>query len=52
MISLQRGNKQLVENSKKDKTQYTFAELRDYMTELERRETRVVHMRKERRRDK
>ena len=46
---MRRENKQLVDNNKKNKTNYTFAELRDYMTELERRETRVVHMRKERR---
>jgi hypothetical protein len=42
-------NKQLVKNRKKNKTQHTFEELREYMTELERRETRVVHVRKERR---
>ena len=46
---MRREIKQLVDNNKKNKTNYTFAELRDYMTELERRETRVVHMRKERR---
>ena len=46
---IERENKLVDDEKHKNKKHYTFAELRDYMTELEQRETRVVHVRKERR---
>jgi hypothetical protein len=42
-------NKCVDDERRKAKTSYTFAELREYMNELERRETRVVHVRSDRR---